>query len=159
MKSNTILTLRFWAKVKKGAPDECWPWTAAHARDGYGKFGTSHSKWQRAHRVAYEIAVGPIPPGMMIDHTCNNPDCVNPSHLRLATPSQNRFNTRRYRSNRCGLKGVSWFRKTKKWRARIQAYGIAIIIGYFDDPNAAHLAYCAAARELHGEFANAGGVK
>jgi len=79
--------------VQIGGPDECWPWLAARKEKGYGQFA-----WQgrnvKAHRLAYELAVGPIPPGpgyhgMCVCHTCDNPGCCNPSHLFIGTVQDN----------------------------------------------------------------------
>lgn len=77
---------RFWAKVKK--TDECWLWTAAKIPAGYGRFGLA-GKTVYAHRVAYELLVGPIPEGLVIDHLCNVTSCVNPDHLRAVTSKEN----------------------------------------------------------------------
>jgi hypothetical protein len=78
---------RFWAKVEK-QPDGCWVWVASRDAWGYGHFG--HRRVIRsAHRCAYEIAVGPIPDGLTIDHLCRNPACVNPAHLEPVTMTEN----------------------------------------------------------------------
>lgn len=74
----------------------CWVWTAASNGRGYGRIwvdGRPHP----AHRVAYEIHVGPIPAGMEIDHLCRNRGCVNPAHLE---PVTRRENLRRARVSR-----------------------------------------------------------
>ena len=79
---NSKLTIqeRFLAKVNIPANQkECWEWTASKNKDGYGFFRAS--KFSRAHRVAYELFVGDIPEEMVVAHKCDNPSCVNPSHL------------------------------------------------------------------------------
>jgi hypothetical protein len=78
---------RFWSKVEK-QPDGCWVWLASRNPWGYGHF--AHRRVIRsAHRCAYEIAVGPIPDGLTIDHLCRNPACVNPAHLEPVTMTEN----------------------------------------------------------------------
>lgn len=76
---------RFWAKVEK--TDECWIWTAARISSGYGCFYLDGSKL--AHRVSYELCVGQIPDGLVIDHLCRNKLCVNPAHLEAVTQRTN----------------------------------------------------------------------
>jgi hypothetical protein len=87
----------FWSKVQKA--DGCWLWTGA-TDHGYGRHGGGSAK--RAHRLAYEDLVGPIPAGMVLDHLCHNDDptcpggvtcrhrrCVNPAHLEPASQGDN----------------------------------------------------------------------
>lgn len=65
---------RFWAKVDKSG--DCWIWTGGKLPQGYGCFGVVHGVTRRAHRVAWELAAGAIPPGLSVLHACDNPSCV-----------------------------------------------------------------------------------
>jgi hypothetical protein len=81
---------RFWAKVRKSSG--CWEWVGARFDSGYGAFKRrvdGEWKQQRAHRVAYELAVRPIPNGMLVCHRCDNPPCCNPLHLFLGSGTDN----------------------------------------------------------------------
>ena len=69
----------------------CWLWIGYKDKDGYGKFCVNR-KHTRAHRFAYETFVGPIAPGLEIDHKCRVRSCVNPAHLE---PVSGRENQRR----------------------------------------------------------------
>lgn len=85
---------KFWEKVERRGPDECWPWTGycikpAPRRLGYGVYSYAKSKAARAHRVAYMLSVGPIPERMSVCHRCDNPPCCNPAHLWLGTYADN----------------------------------------------------------------------
>ncbi len=83
------MEVRFWAKVdKSGGPESCWLWNAVKHDCGYGRF-FNNSKRLLAHRVSYEMQVGPIPEGFVIDHLCRTPACVNPKHLEAVTNREN----------------------------------------------------------------------
>lgn len=80
---------RFWAKVVPEPNSGCYLWTAAVMGKGYGYFHWD-GRNQGAHRVAYSILVGPIPEGFEVDHHCQTPLCVNPTHLEVVTSRENK---------------------------------------------------------------------
>lgn len=77
---------RFWEKVEK--TDTCWLWPGGTSPNGYGRFSVN-GRMVNAHRWAYEECVEPIPVGLVIDHLCRNPPCVNPAHLEAVTQQEN----------------------------------------------------------------------
>lgn len=89
-----IQSPRFWRKVEKTSA--CWLWRGRRDQGGYGQFhvtgdrerGPKQRAW-RAHRLAWELAHGAIPSGLLVIHECDNPPCVNVSHLRIGTTDEN----------------------------------------------------------------------
>src|SRR5688500_2119127 len=84
---------RFLAKIIE-AKTGCWVWTASINNHGYGRFSVGSKtdgtrRLVRAHRWAYEHFVGPVPDALELDHSCCNPACVNPEHLRPVTHRAN----------------------------------------------------------------------
>lgn len=81
---------RFWSKVEK--TDSCWMWNGYRNNAGYGVFYDSKhpkKKNQPAHRVSYLLTKGEIPEGLVLDHLCRVPPCVNPDHLEPVTIAEN----------------------------------------------------------------------
>jgi len=78
---------RFWLHVRK--TKSCWLWTRAKRPGGYGVLGAGKGGTMRAHRAAWELTKGSIPPKLCILHRCDNPPCVRPSPLFLGTRGDN----------------------------------------------------------------------
>lgn len=76
----------------------CWEWLGAHSC-GYAAVWR-HGRMRPAHRVVYELLVGPIPPGKQLDHLCRNIGCVNPAHLEPVTQRENIARGRCWERNR-----------------------------------------------------------
>jgi hypothetical protein len=80
---------RFWEKVDRSAgPEACWPWTGAITTHRYGCVQW-HGRVLGAHKVAYLLGHGPVPDGLQIRHSCDNPPCCNPAHLSVGTRKDN----------------------------------------------------------------------
>jgi hypothetical protein len=120
-------------------------------KQGYWSLHIFHRRY-RAPRVAWLIMTGEWPAGD-IDHINLNRSDDRWSNLRVATESENMANRLAPRNNTSGFKGVSFDRKTKKWRAKITKNYSHHYLGAFDTPEAACAAYSKAAHELFGEFA------
>lgn len=96
-------TTAFWAKVDKSSGDDaCWLWTASK-ENGYGRVSWDR-KLQLAHRVSYQMAFGEIPSDLYVCHRCDNPSCVNPSHLFLGSARDNALD-RKAKDRHANVKG------------------------------------------------------
>jgi hypothetical protein len=106
----------------------CWPWLGGLNGHGYGTQGTTFRgfKWL-AHRLVYEIMVGPIPKGLTLDHLCRNHACVNPLHLEPVTAVENVMRgdgwaARKARQTHCTrghpLTEDNIYRRGGRWRCR-----------------------------------------
>jgi hypothetical protein len=124
-----------------------------HHKSGYREIkidGIRHKE----HRLAFLWMTGEFPAND-VDH-CNLNKCDNRwVNLRQATRSQNMANKARGATNSSGLKGVSWFKRTKKWWAQIKVDGRGKSLGLYDCPAAAHFAYVVASRKAFGDFSRA----
>ncbi len=112
-------------------------------------------RWGRrlmlAHRVAWAMIYGEWP--ILIDHINGDKADNRIANLRLATKSQNAFNSKGHKDGASGVKGVSWNKQARKWGARITINGKYKHIGLFQSIKAAAAAYSDAAHRFHGEFA------
>ena len=148
---------RFWSKVDLNGPlperrpelGRCWQWTAAVSSSGYGNFLRSKGVYVNPHRLSWEMARGPVPPGMQLDHLCHNRLCVNPAHMRAVTNKQNHENlSGPQRNNTSGVRGVHWAKSRRKWVARVQHDQRWYCVGSFATLAEAEDAVIAKRREL-----------
>lgn len=103
------IDVRFWAKVERHGPSDCWPWRGTVALNGYGLVhsGGRDGRYSGAHRLMWTLANGPIPDGLSVLHRCDIRHCVNPNHLFLGTQSDNiRDCTLKFRHSRRKLRPI-----------------------------------------------------
>lgn len=108
-KKVTPIVERFFQRFTAPSDEACWEWTGPKSHFGHGKmreFGAG-SREIRAHRVSYELFIGPIKDGQFVCHKCDNPSCVNPAHLYAGTQADN-MRDKRVRNRQKGeLSGIA----------------------------------------------------
>lgn len=87
--TDAAVVTRFWRNVRIGSPYECWPWTGYTNKDGYGEFHYRRDM-RGAHELALSFTTGEAKhPDLDTCHSCDNPPCCNPAHLRFGTRTSN----------------------------------------------------------------------
>ena len=113
-------------------------------------------KQYNLHRLAYYYITGIDPTEKEVDHKNGNSLDNRFENLRLATGADNIKNQKKRKTNTSGFKGVSWDKKNKKWRARIQVNNKLIHLGCYNNKFYAALVYARAAKHYFGEFRRKG---
>jgi hypothetical protein len=133
------------------------PWFAIVKSDRlvYARHGSVRPDGGRTTECLHQFIMGPAPEGMVVDHIEHGAfgglDCRR-SNMRFVTPAESVRHRRIAKSNTSGIIGVSWHKKTGKWRAQIRANGKILHLGLYDDIEGAKAAYQAASKKYHGEF-------
>lgn len=118
---------RFWAKVRK--TESCWIWTASVVK-GYGQIRSAGegSRMLKSHQAAWILCHGPIPDGLWVLHTCDNPPCCNPAHLWTGTAKDNVQDciAKHRRKPTCNYREDRWNHKLTEEAARFirESYGL-----------------------------------
>jgi hypothetical protein len=129
-----------------------WKWRAVwnKATESYYALRSLRVNGKRPRAYLHRVVMGE--PIGIVDHRNHDTLDNRKENLRVVTPSQNQQNKRMGVRNKIGLKGVSWHKACRKWRADIGLDGRQISLGLFSTPEAAHLAYVEAVRKYHGEY-------
>lgn len=139
---------------------DCWLWTGRKygSNRPYGCFcgGERTQRGSRsavaAHRFSYELIVGPIPDGLVVDHLCHVELCVNPAHLEPVTAFVNAQRCRgAYATNKSsGVRGVTWHKKVGKWQVQVKHRDVSHYGGLFTDLSEAKDAAIRLREEIYG---------
>jgi hypothetical protein len=143
-----------WTRIKhcaRGSHIKVGDMAGGQDERGYLRIRVDGRKY-KGHRLAFLYMTGQWPKPE-IDHIDGDRTNNCWSNLREATHNENMWNMKMRRNNTSGLKGVTWHKPSRRWRAQICLYSRRLGLGYFDTAEAAHDAYKAKAIELFGEFA------
>lgn len=122
---------------------------------GYARRTRTIAFRKQVSSLMHREILGVTDSNIKVDHIDGNTLDNRKSNLRICTDCQNKCNRPEQKNNASGYKGVSKMRNAR-WRAEISYQGKCRYLGVFMSPEEAHAAYAAAAREIHGEFANIG---
>ena len=117
-----------------------------------------NSKQYAIHQLIWILHKGQIPNGKIIDHVDGNPYNNKIENLRIASLQENQYNCKLRKDNTSGIKGVSWDKRTSKWKVQLMIYGKKKGLGYYKDLELAQLVVAEARRKYHGEFSNNGEI-
>jgi hypothetical protein len=130
--------------------------TAGHLnKEGYIEIRFKGKNYQ-GHRIAYALGRNTLDIPSALDHINRDRSDNRLENLRAATAQENSCNTSKRKNTTSKYKGVSWYRRYQKWQAHIRHNGKSRYLGMYATEEKAHAAYCKAAAELHGDFANFG---
>ena len=134
----------------------CVNWTGQINLQGYGIIYVD-GRNLRVHRYVWELEVGQIPEGKVIDHICHNRVCCNVDHLRVTTVTQNnQYLSGAQNGTKSGVRNVDWHKPSQKWRVTVTCNGVRHSYGCFDSLDEAAAVAERARAELFGEFAGRG---
>ncbi len=128
---------RFWPKVNK--TDTCWLWQAGCDKDGYGAFKYNDAPG-KAHTFSYLLHNKRVPRGMVIDHLCRNPRCVNPEHLEMVSHRENVVRGATVLSKASDLP-VGVRKRDTKYQAQKMFNGVNVYLGRYKTPEDASIVY------------------
>jgi hypothetical protein len=146
---------RFREYTERDTASGCLVWTGAKSSTGYGYMTKPGGGMEHAHRHAWRLVYGEIASSTWLDHSCHRRDCVEVSHLRIATPPENGANRRG--PNRNGSTGVrNVHRHGDSYRVRVVKCGQIFEGGLFKDLDTAAAAAKQLRHDLNGAFAGEG---
>lgn len=128
----------------------CWLWIGYCISTGYGQITAGYYRRVLAHRLSYELFVGPLPSSMQVRHKCDTRVCVNPDHLLIGTDQDNRSDMARRGRGSKGPYPVGVSPHRKKFQAKVKFHGSYINLGVFETVELASAAVMEKRQELYG---------
>jgi len=136
--------LAAWSEERDG----CLVYAGKLNYAGYARIYTPDGP-RYAHRLVYQIAHGPVPDEMRVDHMCHNRACIRLDHLQLVTQKQNCENAKGANArNATGVRGVYWSKSHKRFIAQVKHNQVSHHVGSFRDLAEAEAAVIAKRNEL-----------